>query len=64
MKNKDFVARAVNGIKALSKDAHISKRYILSIGRAKAKFLMSQKWDELTLNKEDTLISQVKCFKV
>lgn len=64
MKNKDFVARAVNGIKALSKDAHISKRYILSIGRAKAKFLMSQKWDELTLNKEDTLISQVKCFKL
>lgn len=64
MKNKDFVARVVNGIKALSKDAHISKRYILNIGRTKAKFLMSQKWDEFSLNKEDELISQVKCFRL
>jgi len=64
MKNKDFVARAVNGIKALSKDAHISKRYVLSIGRAKAKFLMSQKWDEFSLFREDSLISPVRCFRL
>lgn len=64
MKNKDFVARVVNGIKALSKDAHISRRYILSIGKTKAKFLMSQKLDELSLNREDDLISQVQCFRL
>ena len=64
MKNKEFVSRVVNGIKALQKDTHISKRYILSIGKAKAKFLMSQKLDELTLFKEDGIISTVKCFRL
>ena len=64
MNNKDFVARVVNGIKGLSKDAHISKRYILGIGRAKAKFLMSQKLDELSLFKEDQIISTVNCFRL
>lgn len=64
MKNKDFVSRVVNGIKAISKDAHISKRYILGIGKAKAKFLMSQKLDELSLFKEDQIISTVNCFRL
>ena len=64
MDNKDFVARVVNGIKGLSKDSHISKRYILGIGRTKAKYLMSQKLDELSLFKEDQIISRVECFRL
>jgi len=64
MKNKEFVARIVNGIKALNKDGHISRRFVLSIGRAKAKFLMSQKLDELTLFKEDAILSTVRCFRL
>ena len=64
MKNKEFVSRIVNGLRALNKDAHISKRYILGIGRTKAKFLMSQKYDELTLYKEDNIVSVVKCFEL
>ena len=64
MKNKEFVSRTVNGIKALTKDNHISKRYILNIGKAKAKFLMSQKLDELSLFKEDSIISTIKCFRL
>ena len=64
MKNKEFVSRVVNGLKALQKDTHISKRYILSIGKAKSKFLMSQKLDQLSLFKEDAIISTIKCFRL
>lgn len=62
--NKEFVSRVVNGLKALSKDSHVSWRYILGIGREKSTFLMSQKLDEMTLFKEDGLISYIDCFRL
>jgi hypothetical protein len=62
--NAEFVSRVVNGLKALSKDTHISARYIAHIGKVKAKFLMSQKLDEMTLFKEDGIISSVPCFRL
>ena len=64
MKNKDFVSRIVNGLRAITKDTHISKRYILGVGRDKAAFLMSQKYDELSLNKEDNIVSTIRCFNL
>lgn len=64
MTQAEIVARVVNGLKALTKDTHISKRYILSIAKAKAKFLMSQKLDEGSLFKEDGIISTIECFKM
>lgn len=60
--NREFVSRIINDIKALSKDDHISRRYILQKGRDKAKFLMSQKLDEMTLFREDGIISHIDCF--
>jgi hypothetical protein len=51
-------------MKALTKDAHISARYIAHIGKVKAKLYMSQKLDEMTLFKEDSVISSVNCFKL
>ena len=60
--NADVVSRVVNGLRALSKDTHVSQRYILSIAKTKARFLMSQKLDEMTLFKESGLISVVDCF--
>jgi hypothetical protein len=62
--NGEFVSRVVNGLKALSKDTHVSARYIAHIGKVKAKFLMAQKLDELSLFKEEGLITNVNCFRL
>lgn len=60
--NKEFVSRVVNGGRFLSKDAHISWRYVLSIGRTKAKFLLTQKLDELTLSREEGIKTYIECL--
>ena len=62
--NNEFVSRVVNNLKGLSKDAHISKRFILSTGRTKSKFLMSQKLDELTMFREEDCITTIPCFEL
>lgn len=62
--NSEFVSRIVNSIKALSKDGHISRRFILGIGAMKAKFLMSQKLDELTMFKEEGVFTHIPCFEL
>jgi hypothetical protein len=62
--NSEFVSRVVNGLKALSKDTHISARYIAHIGKVKSKLYMSQKLDDMSLFKEDGIISSVNCFKL
>lgn len=64
MTGNELVTRIVNGLKAITKDNHISKRYILNIAKAKAKFLMAQKLDEGTLFKEEGIISTIECFKM
>lgn len=60
--NGEFVARVVNGLKALSKDGRISKRFILSTGKTKSRFLLSQKLDEMTLFREEGIITHVPCL--
>lgn len=60
--NKEFVSRVTNGGKFLSKDTHISGRYILSIGRVKSKFFLSQKLDELSLTREEGIKTSIECF--
>ena len=62
--NNEFVSRVVNNLKALTKDGHISKRFILSIGKIKAKFLIAQKLDEMTLFREDGIITSIPCFEM
>lgn len=62
--NSEFVSRVSNNLRALTKDGHISDRLILKTGRVKAKFLMAQKLDEMTLFKEDGIISTVECFRL
>lgn len=59
--NGEFVSRVTNSIKSLTKDGHVSGRWILDIGKTKAKFLMAQKLDEMTLFKEDGLITYIPC---
>jgi hypothetical protein len=62
--NKEFVSRVVNNLKALNKDQHISKRFILNVGLTKARFLMSQKLDELTMFKEEGIITTIPCVRM
>lgn len=62
--NAEFVSRIVNNLKALSKDAHISRRFILGIGKMKSAFLISQKIDEMTMFKEEGLITTIECFRL
>lgn len=62
--NGEFVSRVVNGLKALTKDSHVSARYIAHVGKVKAKYLMAQKLDELSLFKEEGLITNINCFRL
>lgn len=62
--NAEFVARVIGGLKGLTKDGHVSRRYILNIGKDKAQYLISQKLDEMTLFKEDGIISTLRCFQM
>ena len=62
--NSEFVSRIVNNLKALSKDAHVSRRFILGIGKMKSAFLISQKIDEMTMFKEEGLITTIECFRL
>lgn len=64
MTNAKFVSRVVNGLKALNKDAHVSKRHILEIGRSKSKTYISQKLLDKTLFKEENLFRYINCFKL
>lgn len=64
MTNGDFVARVVNGLRALNKDEHISKRYILKIGQNKSKFYISQKLLDKTLFRESNLFRTIDCFRL
>lgn len=60
--NRELVSRVAVGLRSVAKDASIRWRYILSIARVKSKFLMSQKLDELSLNKEEGIKTTIECF--
>ena len=64
MTNAEFVSRVINGLNALNKDDHISRRYILRIGQNKSKFYISQKLLDKSLFKEDNLFRYINCFKL
>ena len=44
--NKELVSRIVNDLNALTKDVHISKRWLLSIAQTKAESYVLQRWDD------------------
>jgi hypothetical protein len=62
--NSEFVDRCVGGLRANTKDGHISRRYILNIGMTKARYLISQKIDEMSMFKEEGVISYLNCFEL
>lgn len=60
--NGEFVGRVVNDLNALTKDAHISKRWILSIGQTKAESYVAQRWDDGSLFDDLALLTCVSCI--
>lgn len=64
MINSDVVSRILNGLKSLSKDDRISRRYVLNVARQKASFYISQKLNDRSLYREDNLYQQIDCFKL
>lgn len=64
MNNKEFVSRILNGLKSLTKDSRISRRFVLKVGQEKAKFLISQKLGSSELYREVNLYSSIDCFEM
>lgn len=62
--NGEFVSRVVNDINALSKDVHVSKRWILSIGRTKAESYVVQRWDDGSMIEDGNLLTCVDCVRM
>lgn len=62
--NNDIVSRVVNSVRALTKDDHISRRYVLKVARSKASFLIAQKYDEGSLFLDSSLYTPVPCFEM
>lgn len=62
MKNSEVISRVVNSIKALNKDEHISKRYVLSVLRSKARLLMLNNMHTQELLRNSDLFRTLTCF--
>lgn len=62
MKKSEFISRIVNGLKALNKDARISKRYILNVGRDIVKDFVAKNISTGKLVKDLNLITYIDCF--
>lgn len=62
--NAEFVSRVINDINALNKDAHVSRRWILNIGRMKAESYTAQRWDDGTLQGDRRLLTYVRCLEM
>lgn len=54
----------MNDINALTKDVHVSRRWILSIGRQKARAYIAQRWADGTLFGEESLFTHIGCLEM
>lgn len=57
-----FVSRIRNSIRGLTKDDHISSRYILQVGVQNAKFYIKQLVDNMNLGAIRPLYNTIECF--
>lgn len=62
--NGQIVSEIINDLRLLNIDEHISRRYILSKLRNKAKTLISQKLLDRTLQREYNLYKEIRCFEL
>jgi hypothetical protein len=62
--NHEFISRVLNGLKGLTKDTRISRRYILNIGKQKVTTYISQKLLERTIYREANLTKVIPCVEM
>ena len=60
----EMVSSVLNDNKLLTKDTHISRRFVLGIAESKAKQLLSQRVDEFKLQNSYDLITSIPCFEM
>jgi len=63
MTNIEFVSQVLGSSNNLNKDEHRSRRHVLSVGRAYAKTLISQKLLDRTILKDLNLYTSLKCVE-
>lgn len=64
MTNGEMVSRIVNDINALTKDVHVSRRYIIGIAQQKAGSYISQRWADGSLMGDESLFTRITCFEL
>jgi len=64
MTNAIIVSRIINGLKLLSKDDRVSKKYILNVARQKAEFYIAAKLNDMSIYREDNLYTSLDCFQL
>lgn len=62
--NREFVTRIINDLGAITKDEHLSRRWILFIGRQTAQSYIAQKFADGSLAREINLVTNIKCMKM
>lgn len=62
--NREFVTRIINDCGAITKDEHLSRRWILFIGRQTANTYIAQKFFDGSLSRELNLETVIRCMKM
>lgn len=63
MKYKEITSEMVNMLRLTNKDNALPRRYIMSLLKDSAAFLISQKWSERGLLGEISLYTEIPCFE-
>ena len=61
---KEIVSRIQNNLNTLNKDMFIPRRFILSVFKSKAEFLMAQKFYDKSLFRETNLFKWIECIEM
>jgi hypothetical protein len=64
MLNRELVSRVASLLKGNSKDGRISRRLILATAESKAKFLISQKLNDMSLYREQNIYTTISCIEM
>lgn len=60
----EVVSRIQNNLNTLNMDMYIPRRFILSVLKSKAEFLMSQKFNDKSLFRETNLYTWIRCIEM
>lgn len=64
MLQSEITSRILNVLKATSKDSYIPRRLVLATAQSKAKFLISQKLNDMSLYREMNLYKEISCVEM